>query len=103
MGFEAAVPDPFDEVFQFLALRFAKQGDGGPFNRGVAGLNDFRGVQAGDEPYAFGSFDVEMASETASKIEDVDIFEVDSVAGEDGMQASDVSALGLGEFVYVAL
>src|ERR1035441_9439260 len=44
-----------------------------------------------------------MAPETASEIKDIDIFEVDSVAREDGMQACDVSAFGLGQLVYVAL
>ena len=52
MGFEAAVLDSLDEVLQLLTLRLVEQGDGGAFNRGVAGLNDFCGVQAGDEPYA---------------------------------------------------
>src|SRR5450631_181765 len=44
-----------------------------------------------------------MASETASEIKDIDVFEVDSVAREDGMQACDVSTLGMGKLVDVAL
>ena len=44
-----------------------------------------------------------MPSETSGEIEDIDIVEVDSVAREDDMQACDVRALGLGQFVHVAL
>ena len=44
-----------------------------------------------------------MPAESSGEIEDFDVVEVDAIARKNGVQAGDVGAFGLGQFIDVAL
>jgi hypothetical protein len=95
VSFEPAMFNSLYQHFQFLALRFREQSDGGTFDRGVAGLHDSFLRQRGNEAYALGSFNIEMPPKSSRKVENFDVVEINAITAEDGVQASDVSSLGL--------
>ena len=95
--------DPLHQVFQFLRFDFESNAMVAPSIAVLPACTIFDESRLGYEPDALRRFDVEMAPESAREIENVDVVEIDAVAGEDGMQARDVRALGLGQFVDIAL
>src|SRR5581483_11172969 len=103
IGFQAAMGGFADQFLKFGAFGPGKQRDAGALNGSIADLDNFRVRNIGNEPNALRRFDVQMPPKAASQVKNVDIVEANAILIENDAQAGHVRALGLGEFVDVAL
>ena len=91
-----------DERFEFTAFCARQERHARAFNRCVPDLHNLRAVDVGNQADPFGGVDVQVAAEAAGQVEHVELVETDAVVIEDDVQAGDVGALGLRQFVDVA-
>ena len=90
-----ALPVPAASIFESSAMH-------APSIAALPTCTIFASGRFGNQPDALRRLDLQMPPETAGQIEDIDVVEVDAVVAEHHLQARDIRALGLRQFVDIA-